>query len=80
MRTHLVELIGSASMPMLAGWLAASVGLIAAVRHRRHRSRGLGDDADRLAQLERDAAWGRRHLRQESDDPHAQWLGAGGAT
>ncbi len=80
MRTHLVELIGSASMPMLAGWLAASFGRGTAARRRRHRSHRLGDDARGRAQLEHSAAWSRHHLRQESDDPHVEWLGAGGAT
>ncbi len=61
MRTHRVELMGSAAMPILAGWLAATLGLFAAARQRQRRSRSLGDNGERLAEFEPYTVWGRRH-------------------
>ena len=78
MRTYLLELIMSTAI--VIGWLAASLRLLAAMRHRQRRPRSFGDDAEHLARLDRSTARGRRRPSQEHDDPHAQWLGVGGAT
>lgn len=77
MNAHLVEMIVSTAM--VAGWLAVSVRLLVAVHRRQRRPPRLADDAEQLARLERATVRDRVDRHEESDDPHVQWLGAGGA-
>lgn len=62
----------------VAAWLAARVGLFVPSRHLR-RSLGSARGAERLVALECRAGRPRPHLDAEDEDPHVQWLGAGGA-